>query len=168
MRTLRPLLSILARFATPALLTAAPGLVARSGLPTADEIVARHVEARGGRAALENIRSVIYRGRYREDGDSAAHDAAMALRRPFYKLVGDPDRLSNEFREGYDGSPWEFYGNPGIVVRTVGAAAAASRHGVAIDGPLADYRRKGTSVTVEGIEPVAGRDCYRLLVRMRD
>jgi len=143
---------------------------AKSGaedLPTADQIVARYIEARGGEAKIRSIRTAIYRGVYRE-GDFVSPGAAMALMRPYYKLVGDPDKLSFEFREGYDGSAWEYYGNPGIVVRTVGPAAAAARHGLAIDGPLMDYRQKGTTITVLGIEPIAGRPAYRLLVRMRD
>jgi hypothetical protein len=136
-------------------------------LPTADQVVARHVEARGGYEKIRKIRTLIYRGIYHE-GDYVSPEAAMALMRPDYKLVGDPDRLSNDFREGYDGSAWEFYGDPGVVLRTVGAAAAASRHGLAIDGPLVDYRQKGTTVTVAGIEPIAGRNAYRLRVRMPD
>jgi hypothetical protein len=137
-------------------------------LPTADQVVARHVQARGGSEKIRNLRTVIYRGLYRERDDATSHEAAMALMRPYYKLVGDPDRLSMEFREGYDGSAWEFYGDPGIVLRTVGAAAAAARHGLAIDGPLADYRQKGTTITVQGVEPIGGRKAYRLLVRMQD
>ena len=72
----------------------------------------------------------------------------MALMRPFYKLVGDPFEPNRSFAEGYDGSAWEYYGDPGIVVRTVGAAAAALRHGLAIDGPLFEYREKGSTIEV--------------------
>lgn len=136
-------------------------------LPTADQVVAHHIDARGGYERIRKIRTLIYRGIYHE-GDYVSPEAAMALMRPYYKLVGNPDRLSNDFREGYDGSAWEFYGDPGVVLRTVGAAAAASRHGLAIDGPLVDYRQKGTTITVAGVEPIAGRNAYRLLVRMQD
>ena len=116
---------------------------------------------------LRELRSVIYRGRYHE-GEHENSGAAMAMMRPFYKLVGDPEKPVVDFAEGYDGSAWEYYGDPGIVVRTVGAAAAASRHGLAIDGPLADYREKGSVVTLAGLDDVGGRPAYRLRVRMRD
>jgi hypothetical protein len=33
-----------------------------------------------------------------------------------------------EFEEGYDGSVWQFYGDPGIVVRAGGPASGAARH----------------------------------------
>lgn len=140
---------------------------APANLPTAEEIVSRHLAARGGIEALRSLRSVIYRGTYHE-GEHENSGAAMAMMRPFYKLVGDPEKPITDFAEGYDGSAWEYYGDPGIVVRTVGAAAAAARHGLAIDGPLADYREKGSAVTLAGIDDVGGRPAYRLRVRLRD
>jgi len=133
--------------------------------PTAKEIVDRYVEARGGAAKLRSLRSAVYRGEYREGGE-VSPGAAMAIMRPFYKLVGDPAKPNPEFAEGYDGSAWEFYGD--FVVRTVGAASAAARHGVAIDGPLAEFQEKGSTVTLMGMEKVGERDAYRLRVRMMD
>lgn len=135
---------------------------------TADEIVARYMAARGGYERLKAIRTVVYRGTYREPGSDPLPGAAMALMRPFYKLVGDPERLSSEFREGYDGSAWEFYGDPGIVLRTVGAASAAARHQAYVDGPLVDYRAKGSTVTLIGKVAVGVRPAYQLRVQMRD
>jgi hypothetical protein len=138
-------------------------------LPPAEEILARHILARGGIEKLHDLRSVIYRGSYHEDDHGFdMPEAAMALMRPFYKLVGDPEKLSPDFAEGYDGAAWEFYGDPGIVLRTVGAAAAAARHGVAIDGPLVDYQQKGSTMEMLGIETIDGRDTYQMRVRMRD
>ena len=136
-------------------------------VPSADEIVARYVAARGGAERLAALHSVIYRGTYRE-GTHANDHAAMAIMRPWYKLVGDPERPDPEFAEGYDGSAWEYYGDPGIVLRTVGPASAASRHGLWIDGALPDYRSKGSTIEVLGVEPIAGRDAWRLRVTMRD
>jgi hypothetical protein len=137
------------------------------GLPGADEIVARHAEARGGLEKIRGLHSLIYRGAYHE-GDDVMPEAAMAVMRPFYKLVGDPEKPDPHFAEGYDGSAWELYGDPGIVVRTVGAAAAAARHGLAIDGPLVDYKEKGSTVEVRGIEKIGGKETYWLRVHMRD
>lgn len=148
------------------LLATAPA-VAAAPLPSPDEIVSRYVEARGGAEKLAAFRSAIYRGTYRE-GAHENPNAAMAMMRPYYKLVGDPEKPDPDFAEGYDGSAWEFYGDPGIVLRTVGSASAAARHGLWIDGALADYRAKGSNVEVLGKEPIAGRDAWRLRVTMRD
>jgi tetratricopeptide repeat protein len=133
----------------------------------ADEVVGRYVDARGGAKAISQIRTLIYRGIYHE-GKYVSPHASMAKMRPFYKLVGDPEQLGTDFAEGYDGSAWEYYGDPGIVVRTVGAAAAAARHGLWIEGPLVDYREKGSTIEVRGIEKIGGREAYWLRIRMRD
>ncbi|MFI5120751.1 MAG: hypothetical protein ACHQM4_10070, partial [Thermoanaerobaculia bacterium] len=127
--------------------------------PTVDDIVSRHIEARGGAEKMRGLRTIVYRGTYRE-GDHVG-DAVMALMRPFYKLVGDPDRPNRSFAEGYDGGAWEYHGDPGIVVRTVGAAAAAARHGLAIDGPLFEYREKGSrgSSTISSSSARTARRC---------
>jgi len=156
-----PILPVLALAAVAA--SAAPA----APLPSADEIVARHVAARGGAEKLAALRSLIYRGTYREGAHVSDH-AAMALMRPYLKLVGDPEKPIGDFAEGYDGSAWEYYEDPGIVLRTVGAASAAARHGAWVDGPLVDYRAKGSTIEVEGIERIGDRDAYRLRLTMRD
>ncbi len=132
-----------------------------------DQVVARHAAARGGREKLAAVQTIIYRGTYRENG-AVMPRAAMAMMRPHYKLVGDPEHPDPDFAEGYDGSAWEYYAPPGVVLRTVGAAAAAARHGLRIEGPLVDYADAGSTVTLAGIDQVEGRKAYRLLVRMQD
>jgi hypothetical protein len=146
-------------------LTAPGGRAAE--LPAVGEIIARHAAARGGYDKLRAVHSIVYRGVYREGEHEMPH-AAMALMRPYYKLVGDPDHPNPEFAEGYDGSTWELYAPPGVVLRTVGEAAAAGRHGASIDGPLIDYAAAGSTVALSGVETVGGRRAYRLRVRMRD
>lgn len=134
--------------------------------PTADEIVAHYVEAIGGQAACDKIQSVIIRGTYTEHGQSGP--AQLARMRPFYKLVGDPLKRSTDFEEGYDGSAWEFYGDPGIIVRTVGPASAAGRHGAYILGDLVDYKKQGSTVTLVGMAKIDGKDAYQIRIHMMD
>jgi hypothetical protein len=141
--------------------------VAASIPPSVDEIVSRYVAARGGYEKLKAIRTLIFRGVYRE-GDYSSPRAAMSLMRPYLKLVGDAEAPNPDFAEGYDGSAWEYYGDPGVVLRTVGAASAAGRHATAIDGPLVDYRERGWRVAVAGVETIAGRSAYRLKITMPD
>jgi hypothetical protein len=135
-------------------------------LPSAKYILGHYIDAIGGERNVQAVRSVLIKGRYIEGNDS--FDAAMAKMKPYYKLVGDPDKRSSEFEEGYDGSAWEFYGDPGIVLRTVGAASAASRHGLWLISPLANAAEQGSTVDVIGMEPIAGRPAYHLRLRMRD
>ena len=135
-------------------------------LPGVDEIVGHYVEAIGGQAACDAIQNVIIRGTYSENGEKVP--AQLARMRPFYKLVGDPLKRSAEFEEGYDGSAWEFYGDPGIVLRTVGPAASAARHGLYIMGNLVDFQKQGSTVALIGVAKIDGHDAFQLRVRMMD
>ena len=138
-----------------------------AALPTADEVVAHYVDAIGGKEAVNAITSTLIRGVYSENGQSDDH-AVLARMKPFYKLVGDPDHHATDFMEGYDGSAWEYYGDPGIVVRTVGPAAAAARHGLYVMGELVDYKAHGSTIAVLGTEKIDGRVAYHLRVHMMD
>ena len=132
-----------------------------------DEIVARHLNARGGIEALKALQTVVYsRGRYRE-GSYESERAFMALARPYLKIVSDPEKPAS-FREGYDGSTWEWYETPGIVLRTVGAAAAAGRHNIWVEGPFVDYREKGTTIESLGMGAIDGKPAFHLLMTLRD
>jgi hypothetical protein len=141
--------------------------VASAQQPTADAIIARYAEARGGLARIKALRTIMYRGVYTE-GTFTLDNAVLSLMRPYYKLVGDPTQPPHDFAEGYDGSAWEFYEKPGVVLRTVGAASAAGRHAVYIDGPLIGYKERGWAVSVVGVSDVGDRKAFRLLVRMAD
>jgi hypothetical protein len=133
---------------------------------TADDVIARYVDALGGSERINSVRTLIIRGTYIEG--EHRFEGTLAKMRPYYKLVGDPDGPPADFAEGYDGSAWEYYGNPGIVLRTVGPAAAATRHSTSILGALIGYADQGSTVTLLGTDTVAGRKAYRLRVRMRD
>ena len=140
---------------------------AATTLSDVDAIVERHIEARGGRERIAALKTLVFRGVYRE-GDYVSPDASMALMRPNYKLVGDPDKPIGTFAEGYDGSSWEYYEDPGIVLRTVGEASAAARHRARFDHPLIHYRAHGATVVLEGRETIGGRDAYKLLFTHED
>jgi hypothetical protein len=131
-----------------------------------DAIVARHVEALGGAARLQAITTRIERGRYHE-GDLDIPTYA-AYRRPFFRVIGDPAKGLTTIHEGYDGSAWEYYPDPGIVVRTVGAAAAAARHAAAFDDPLVDYRAHGTALVDGGDATIDGHSARLLHVTLAD
>lgn len=132
-----------------------------------DEIVARHIEALGGKQKLDAVRSVITRGEYRE-GSFSLPGAFMARMRPYYKTICDPRGKISEFCEGYDGSAWEWYEDPGVVLRTVGPAAAAARHGLELFDSLVDYQSQGTRVEPIGDETFGGRPAYNLRVTLED
>lgn len=145
------------RFVLPAVLL---GAASQPG-PTLDAIVNNHIAALGGTVAIAAITSFIERGWYREG--SFKIDTFTAQMRPFYRVIGDPrtDPLG-EIHEGYDGSAWEYYPDPGIVVRTVGEAADAARHAAAFDDALVDHARRGIGLALEAPTIVRGTQEYTI------
>jgi hypothetical protein len=136
-------------------------------LPSVDQIVERHLEALGGRGKIDTVHSVVKHLVYRE-GSFVMPDAFIAQMRPYYKTIGDPKDKSTEINEGYDGSAWEYYADPGVVLRTVGAAAAATRHGTEIIDSLVDYKSLGTRIEMAGPDTFAGNPAYKLHVTLED
>ncbi len=133
-----------------------------------DEIVARHIEARGGAEKLRALETVVYsNGLYSEADYTGSGNAFMAFKRPYHRVVGNPVAPGG-YMEGWDESAWEWLADPGIVVRTVGAASAASRHGAHLAGPFLDYRAKGTRIELGDPEEIDGRPAYHLIVTLRD
>jgi hypothetical protein len=122
----------------------------------AGRIVARHVAALGGMERIRAVHSFVKHGWYGE-GTFRLDDTYTAQMRPFYRVIGDPANPKSDIHEGYDGSAWEWYEDPGIVVRTVGAAAATTRRTAAFDDPLVEPQKHGTSLFYTGRTTVEGR-----------
>lgn len=141
---------------------------------TIDQIVLRHVEALGGAERIHALQSLIIRGMHHEGGvippDMPLRARNyMAFLRPYYGVIGDPAIANPDLREGFDGSSWEYYGDQGIVVRTVGAAAAATRHtSEFLQDSLVDYRENGTHLELAGSEKIGDRECYKIQVTLAD
>ncbi|MDH3647607.1 MAG: tetratricopeptide repeat protein [Gammaproteobacteria bacterium] len=139
---------------------------ARPDTVTVDEIVARHIEAIGGEEAIRNLQNLVFGGGlYEEEGYSSDGNATMSLGRPFFKLVGDK---TSGYAEGYDGAAWEWFENPGIVVRTVGKASEAIRHYAGVESPLLDYREKGSSARLIGETELDARAVFVIQLERRD
>lgn len=136
-------------------------------LPSVDQIVERHIEALGGREKIAAVHSVVQHLVYRE-GSFVLPDAFIARMRPYYKTIGDPKDKSVDVNEGYDGSAWEYYADPGVVIRTVGAAAAAGRHGTEIMDSLVDYKSLGTQIDVIGPETFGSSPAYKIHITLAD
>lgn len=135
--------------------------------PTVDQIIDNYIEALGGAEAFDNVQNIVYRhGRY-EEGHYVNDNASMSVGRPFYKLVGDKND-PGDFMEGYDGSSWEYFGAYQLVIRTVGAASAASRHYAGVERPLYNYRAKASSAECLGETEFDGKKTYVIKLIRRD
>ncbi|MBT8101213.1 MAG: hypothetical protein KJO82_15770 [Gammaproteobacteria bacterium] len=133
-----------------------------------DSVIERFIEASGGRDRVAAIDNLVYTGGTYVEGDFQTDGTAtMSRARPWFKLVGDKNDPGS-FMEGYDGSAWEWYENPGVVIRTVAAASAAGRHYAGVDHPLVDYRARGSTASLLGTTELDGRPVYVVRLTRRD
>ena len=91
----------------------------------------------------------------------------MSVARPWFKLVGDKENPAG-YMEGYDGAAWEWFSDPAIVVRTVGAASEAIRHYAGVESPLIDYDEKGSAAELLGESELDGRPVHGIRLTRRD
>ena len=149
------------------LAAAAPGASA----VTADELVAKNIEARGGLEKLRAIESRHATGKMKFTGDFAM-ELALA------EVVTRDGRIRNEVAvqgmtavQAYDGkeawqiSPFQGRKDPD---RMSADDAKALLDSLDLDGPLVDYRAKGHTVTYLGTEDVDGTDAHKLKLVEKD
>jgi hypothetical protein len=118
---------------------------------TAQRILRRHIAAIGGETALANLHDFRLELVYAEGSFSAKSSLAQA--RPYFRLVSVPagPLTKDSVLEGYDGAAWEYYGDPGVVLRTVGSAGTiARRNAHQFIDPLVDAGDNKTSLTYLG------------------
>ena len=134
---------------------------------TTEQMIERHVKALGGQEKTDAIHSIVFRLTYRE-GNYVDSNGYMAKMRPYYKTLGDPKNLKVDVNEGFDGSAWEYYSDPGVVLRTVGAAAAATRHGTELIDSLVETGMLGARIELAGETQFADKPAYKVHVTLAD
>lgn len=150
--------------ATPA---AAPAVAANAPSPTAEEIVARNVAARGGLEAWRKVHSMRLSGQM---------DVGQGMQVPFTLLLKRPRMMRLDFlfdgqmvAQAYDGKTgWKrrpYLGRGGYELMTAEEVETAAGQSE-LDGPLIDYEAKGHKVEVVGQETVEGREAYKLAVTL--
>jgi hypothetical protein len=135
---------------------------------TLDEIVARHVAARGGREALAAVRTVRMTGRATEGSGRAA-----IVRRE----IARPGRIRTEFVFQGTTGVYAWDGSAGWRVSPLDGRlepeplpaedAAAAAEQADIEGPLVDWKAKGHTVELVGTEALPGGPAHRLKVELK-
>jgi hypothetical protein len=143
----------------------APAAVAAQ---TVDEIVARHVAARGGREALAAVRTLRMTGRATEGPGRQA-----IVRRE----IARPGRIRTEFVFQGTTGVYAWDGTAGWRVSPLDGRlepeplpadeAALTAEQADIEGPLVDWRVKGHALELVGKEALAGGPAYRLKLTLR-
>jgi hypothetical protein len=136
--------------------------------PTVDELVARHLAARGGREALAAIRTLRMTGRATEGPGRVA-----IVRRE----IARPGRIRTEFVFQGTTGVYVWDGSAGWRVSPLDGsleaeplspeAAALAAEQADIDGPLVDTKAKGHAVALAGREDLPGGPAWRLDVTLK-
>jgi hypothetical protein len=154
MRTL-----VLAGLATAGFAAAQP-----APAPTVDEIVARNVEARGGRERLRSVETIRMTGRLVPGAPAVEAPTRLELKRP------DRIRMEITFQgmtavQAYDGkkgwqiAPFRGVTKPEEMSREETEQALEQAD---IDGPLVDYRAKGHALELVGPDRVGETEAWKL------
>jgi hypothetical protein len=137
---------------------------------TAKKIVANNVKARGGLDAWRKVKTVVFIG-HLETGNPSVP------RVPFVMQQARPNKTRFEVHVHEKTSVRVFNGVEGWKLRPsrgggpeplayTAEEVEAARDEPGIDGPLIDYQAKGIGVDFDGIDEVAGKTAYRLIVKL--
>jgi outer membrane lipoprotein-sorting protein len=149
-------------------LAMALGIVAPAAAQTADEIVAKHIEAMGGLEKLKSVKSVRMTGRM---------TVGPGIEAPVTMEVKRPNSMRMDFTvqgmvgsQAYDGKVgWTLmpFGGSKVPQQMAGDELQMAAEQADIDGPLVDYKAKGNTVELLGKETVEGAEAYKLKVTLK-
>lgn len=132
-------------------------------IESADELIARHIEAIGGRDAWMAVKVVTAHGVY-EEGETRERHRLDRMRPDRIRITTRYDAATGEFgyAEGYDGAAWEYRAR--VPIRVTGMPARALRRAAAFDPGFLDYAAKGNQVELAGRTRLLDRDVYQLRI----
>lgn len=138
---------------------------------TAAEVIDRNVEARGGLEAWRKVNTLMWYGHLERGGRTDGPHI------PFVMQLERPNRTRFEIKEQYSQFTRVFDGSRGWKVRPGNNGQPDmktfskeevnyARDEFAIDGPLLDYKAKGVTADLDGIDVLDGRKAYRLSLKL--
>lgn len=144
-------------------LAAALVLASAASAQTVDEIVAKHLAARGGMAKIKAIKTMRSTGK-REIQPGFSVPIVMEQSRPNkmradFIVQGMTGSLAYDGANGWQLMPFQGNPNPEPMNEEMIKEFAEDSD---IDGPLVDWKDKGHTVELVGKEPVEGTDAYKL------
>jgi hypothetical protein len=134
----------------------------------ADELIARHVEARGGWDAIMDIRTLSQSGTVQMP-NVLVHISGERMRPDLLRIKFSVGEKVGE--EGWDGErAWELNGFKGMekAEYVTGAPALALKRGSEFDGPMVGYKEKGYTAEYLGEDEVGGKGQWVVRVVMAD
>ena len=136
--------------------------------PTVDEIVERYVAARGGIEKLRALKSLRQEGRVHA-GPGRDGVVMREIKRPGkirfeFTVQGVTSVFASDGERGWKVSPLE--GETGTKPLPAEALIDA-REQADIDGPLVDWKSKGSRIEIVGREAVGGQDAWKVQVTLK-
>jgi outer membrane lipoprotein-sorting protein len=138
---------------------------AAAGAQTTDELIAKNIEARGGKDRIKAVKSLRMSGRMNAGEGRVAQFKTELVR---------PDKMRNETTFQGETRVQLFNGKTGWVMmggeaQPIPEEAAASMAAQAdFDGPLVDAQEKGNRVEFAGKADVDGKPAYKLKVTKKN
>src|SRR4051794_29235743 len=134
--------------------------------PTVDELVAKNIEAKGGATALNSLRTLRSTGKLLIQGGQIELGYVQTQKRPDEvrteaSLQGMTQIEAYDGKDGWKVSP--FFGRKDPE-RMAADDVKALVEDTEIDGPLADWKTKGSTVEYLGTEDVEGTPAHKLKV----
>jgi outer membrane lipoprotein-sorting protein len=166
---LRPLILISLLVAMAAILPLPPVTAAPAASdPTVDEIVARHIAARGGLKKIRAIQTLREKGHVTAGANREAL-VTRELKRPSrtrfeFTLQGVTGVFVSDGQHGWRVSPFEGDAGPSPLPDEAVKEAAEQAD---IEGPLVDWKAKGHQVELAGRETVDGREAFKLKITLK-
>jgi len=143
------------------------GVVSRS--QTADEIVAKNIEARGGIQKIHAIQNIRMTGRFEGGGGFTAsvgqENQRPNLIRQTFSLQGMTAVQAYDGRAGWQIQPFGGKKDPELMGEDDLRGLLLDAE---LDGPLVDYKEKGSTVEFLGHDVVDGDDALRLKVTLKN
>jgi hypothetical protein len=147
--------------------TAAFAFAAAAGAQTVDDVIARSVEARGGLAAVTAVQSVRMTGRM--SMGEMEMPMVVEMKRPAsfraeMTLQGRPVVQAFDGRQAWAVPPV----GSGAPQALPAEAARQMAQQADIEGPLVDYRAKGSQAVLVGREKLGAAEVWRVKLTRRD
>ncbi|HKP13997.1 MAG TPA: outer membrane lipoprotein-sorting protein, partial [Blastocatellia bacterium] len=142
---------------------------AAASAQTADEVVQKNIEARGGLQKIKAIKSVRATGKLAVEGSGVELAITIQQKRPnAYRM--EATFQGQSVIQAYDGetgwqiNPFENITEP---EKLIGDELRDAREQADFDGPLVDYKAKGHAVELLGKEAVQGKPAYKLKLTLK-
>jgi hypothetical protein len=136
------------------------------GAQTADEIVARHLQARGGHDRIRAIQTLkITRTVVTQFSEV---EVVILKKRPHsFRVEQQAPGQPPIFRVVTADGVWDLAGGK-LTNRAPAAAAEARDLDGDFDGPLVDWKQKGHAIELAGREPLPGGDAFKIQVTTKN